>query len=201
MGGSPGGTGGSTAIGWESTYTATMFGKDDCRSYGFSDGTKLEQASCVQAGLVSVGGSNQTYFGALGDLSTLWEGNACICDGGSQQNPCGSPPICPNQTNCGKCIEVACNPTGTFSYKNDGHTHNESCRTDQSVVVQLLDACPHNHPGNNYWCTTSRKDHVDISCTSFAAITQNNKPIKDIGNINVKVRLVNCNIGLGVKSL
>jgi hypothetical protein len=94
---------------------------------------------------------------------------------------------------------VACNATGTFSFMNSGFTHDEFCRAGQSVVVQLIDACPHNHPNNTYWCTAARPDHIDLSCTAFSSLVQGS-PVGDIGSINVYVRSVSCSVGLGVKT-
>jgi hypothetical protein len=67
------------------------------------------------------------------------------------------------------------------------------------VVVQLIDACPHNHPNNAYWCTRARPDHIDISCSAFRALTEG-RSVGQIGSINVYARRVDCSVGLGVKS-
>ena len=109
------------------------------------------------------------------------------------------------QETCAQCFEVKCDPDGTHSYMNDGFTHNEFCRTDQSVVIQVIDACPHNHPNNGYWCTSQRPNHIDISCSALRALTidENNggRVVGDIGSINAQVRPVDCNVGLGIKQL
>jgi hypothetical protein len=81
----------------------------------------------------------------------------------------------------------------------DGFTHDEFCKPNTSVVVQLIDACPHNHPNNSYWCTTARPNHIDLSCTAFNAIAQG-RPIGEIGSINVYARAVSCTVGLGAKT-
>lgn|GEM_PF-1989899 len=186
--------------GWNPDYTATMFGQADCAAYGFSDTTNLNASTCVARGAVQLGGANTSFFGATGDLATLWNGApACTCTGGGNQNRCASPPACSGQSNCGQCVEIACNGTGTHSYMGDGFTHDEFCKPNASVVVQLIDACPHNHPNNSYWCTTARPNHIDLSCTAFNAIAQG-RPIGEIGSINVYARAVSCNVGLGAKT-
>jgi hypothetical protein len=63
-------------------------------------------------------------------------------------------------------------------------------------VVQLIDACPHNHPNNPYWCTDARRNHIDISCSAFREITDG-RDIGKIGSINVYARPVDCSVGLG----
>jgi hypothetical protein len=133
----------------------------------------------------------RTYYAAPGDLSTVWEGD--ICDN-------ANPPHCDGQQNCGICIEIQCDPNGTYTYPGDSDPHGACCRTDQSVVVAVVDACPHSHPNNTYWCTEQRPHHVDISCSAFAAITQD-RPISQTGNVNAMVRVVDCSVGLGPKSL
>lgn len=188
--------------GWLSEYTATMFGEVDCARLGFDDpgDSDLNRSACVSAGKVRLDSQNQTYFGATGDLSSLWRGPPCACTGPERDGACRTPPSCPGQENCGACVEVACNGAGTHSFQNDGVTHNEFCRSDTSVVVQLIDACPHNHPNNPYWCTDARPHHIDVSCTAFRALTAG-RPIGQIGSINVHVRPVDCSVGLGVKQL
>ena len=177
-----------------------MFGQADCAPFGFNDVTNLASGTCVSRGAVQLGGANQMFFGAAGDLSTLWNGAPqCTCNGGQTQGRCASPPACSGQSDCGQCVEVTCNFTGTYSFMSDGYTHNEFCRPGRSVVVQLIDACPHNHPNNTYWCTAARPNHIDISCTAFSNITQG-RPVGDIGSINVHVRPVACSVGLGVKT-
>lgn len=187
--------------GWQQGYTATMFGEIDCARFGFDDpgDSDLEHAACVSSGRVALSSANQVYFGATGDLSSLWVGAPCECQGGGE-GTCRAPPACPDQGNCGQCVEVACNFQGRHSFQNDGVTHNEFCRPGQSVVVQLIDACPHNHPNNSYWCTEARPDHIDVSCSAFSALTRG-RAIGQIGSINVHVRRVDCSVGLGPKRL
>lgn len=187
--------------GWNADYTATMFGEADCEPLGFDDpgNTNLNFSTCAATGAVQLNGENQRWFGATGDLATLWNGPECVCGGGQTQGVCDGPPACPGQTNCGVCVEVACNASGTHSYQNDGFTHNEFCKPGVSVVVELIDACPHNHPNNTYWCTAERPNHVDISCSAFAELTQG-RAIGEIGSINVYAREVDCSVGLGVKT-
>ena len=68
--------------------------------------------------------------------------------------------------------------------------------------MQLIDACPHNHPNNTYWCTAARPQHIDLSCSAFSNITVSStaRPLTTIGSINVHVRPVDCGVGLGVKT-
>lgn len=186
--------------GWDSDYTASMFGEIDCTRFGFDDpgDSDLNRAACVSTGAVALDAENQIYFGATGDLASLWTGPPCACSG-AEQGQCRTPPACPGQGNCGQCVEVTCNFEGRHSFQNDGVTHNELCRPGKSVVVQLIDACPHNHPNNAYWCTRARPNHVDISCSAFSQLTQG-RAIGQIGSINVHARRVDCSVGLGPKS-
>lgn len=186
--------------GWDGDYTTTFFGEADCQSQGADDlgDTNINFSACVGNGAVSLNGDNQTWFGALGDHSSFWEGGECTCPGG--QSSCV--PTCPSDT-CGRCFEVACNPGGTYYHPDDANqdTHNGLCRTDQSVVVQLIDVCPHNHSNNTYWCTDQRPNHIDVSCTAFSAITNGRQDIDNIGSLNAWVRPVDCSVGLGVKQI
>jgi hypothetical protein len=183
-------------------YTATMFGQVDCAPLGVTDSTNLNGSTCVARGAVHLSGANTMYYGAAGDLSTLWNSApACTCIGGqSAPDRCSSPPACAGQTDCGLCVEVTCNATGIYSFNGDGFTHDEFCKAGQSVVVQLIDACPHNHPSNTYWCTTARPQHIDLSCTAFNALVNatTTRPLSTIGSINVYTRMVDCSVGLGV---
>ena len=187
--------------GWLSDYTSTMFGEVDCARFGFDDpgDSDLALAACVNRGAVRLDARNQVYFGATGDLSSLWAGAACECQGAETGGVCRTPPACPDQQNCGRCVEVTCNAEGRQSFQGDGVTHNELCRPGTSVVVQLIDACPHNHPNNPYWCTERRKDHIDISCSAFRELTIG-RDIGKIGSINVYARPVDCSVGLGPKA-
>lgn len=188
--------------GWNADYTATMFGEINCQPFGFDDpgNSNLNQATCVGRRAVQLNAQNQTYFGAVGDLSTLWTGGQCTCNGGqANADRCNSAPGCGGQTNCGQCVEVACNGTGTHSFMGDGYTHNEFCRPGRSVVVQLIDACPHNHPNNPYWCTRARPNHIDISCSAFSELAEG-RPLGEIGSINVYARPVPCPATLGPRT-
>ena len=187
--------------GWLPDYTATMFGEVDCARFGFDDpgDSDLGLAACVSGGKVSLDAGNQVYFGATGDLSSLWEGAPCACQGAETGGVCRTPPACPDQENCGRCVEVTCNFEGRHSFQGDGVTHGELCRPGASVVVQLIDACPHNHPNNAYWCTERRKNHIDVSCSAFRQLTTG-REIGKIGSINVYARPVDCSVGLGPKA-
>lgn len=187
--------------GWHSDYSATMFGEVDCAAFGFDDpgDSDLHEAACVSTKAVSLNAENQKYFGATGDLASLWTGPPCKCSEPTSSGVCRTPPACPEQGNCGECVEVTCNFEGQHSFQGDGVTHNELCRPGQSVVVQLIDACPHNHPNNAYWCTEARKNHIDVSCSAFRELTQG-RAIGQIGSINVHARRVDCSVGLGPKT-
>lgn len=187
--------------GWQSDYTATMFGEVDCAKFGFDDpgDSDLNLAACVSRGAARLDEKNQVYFGATGDLSSLWTGPPCQCQGAEKGSVCRTPPACPDQGNCGTCVEVTCNFEGRHSFQGDGVTHGEYCRPGTSVVVQLIDACPHNHPNNPYWCTEARKNHIDISCSAFDELTDG-RDIGKIGSINVHARAVDCSVGLGPRS-
>jgi hypothetical protein len=184
--------------GWNADYTATMFGQANCTPLGFTtDTTNINQSACVSRQAVTLNDDNRTYFGAPGDLSTLWgNGAPCTCPGG--QATCV--PACNGQPDCAMCVEVACNAGGTHSFMNTGDTHNRFCRAGQSVVVQIIDACPHNHVNNTYWCTSARPNHIDISCSAFQQITQG-AAVGTIGYVNAYVRPVDCSVGLGPKTL
>jgi hypothetical protein len=186
--------------GWLSEYTASMFGEIDCAPFGFDDpgDSDLNRSTCVSSGKVALDAKNQVYFGATGDLASLWTGAPCSCNGPAKDGTCSAPPACPGQENCGQCVEVTCNTEGRHSFQGDGITHGEFCRPGQSVVVQLIDACPHNHPNNAYWCTRARPDHIDISCSAFRALTEG-RSVGQIGSINVYARRVDCSVGLGIK--
>lgn len=187
--------------GWLKDFTATMFGEIDCAPFGFDDpgDSDLNRSTCINSGQLSLSGDNQVYFGATGDLSSLWSGAPCVCAGRDEGGVCRTPPRCPDQGNCGQCVEVTCDAQGKHSFQNDGLTHGEFCAPGKSVVVQLIDACPHNHPNNPYWCTRARPEHIDVSCTAFRALTQG-RDVAQIGSINVLARRVDCSVGLGVKS-
>jgi hypothetical protein len=187
--------------GWSSDFTSTMFGEIDCARLGFDDpgDSDLHLSTCINSGVLSLNDENQKWFGATGDLSSLWSGPTCQCTGRDTGGVCRTPPACPDQGNCGQCVEVTCNFEGKHSFQNDGLTHDEFCRPGRSVVVQLIDACPHNHPNNQYWCTQARPEHIDVSCSAFRELTQG-RQIGQIGSINVRVRKVDCSVGLGVKT-
>lgn len=80
------------------------------------------------------------------------------------------------------CVEVTCNAAGVYSFMEDGFTHNEFCRPGRSVVVQLIDACPHNHPNNPYWCTRVRPNHIDVSCSAFSELAEGRPVGEDVLN-------------------
>ena len=151
--------------------------------------------------------NNASYYGALGDLSSLW-GSApeCQCQGGGTGN-CTSAPSCPGESQtggaCGICVAVKCDPSGTFSLS--GSTHDGDCSSTEYAVVQIIDACPHNHPTNvassEGWCTSRQAQHIDLSCSALGGISTLGNKIGQDGWLNVDVQQVNCSIGLGLHSL
>jgi hypothetical protein len=218
MGTAGAGAGGAAAGGvggggpWMAGYTATMFGNvtgGDCNGLAnFSDMTQIRSATCTLQGVAlaaySVGtANNSSFYAAAGDLSTIWQGPTCVCPNGSTQNAagvCSRSPSCPMEAICGRCFEVKCDPAGTGTY-SDGVTRVGAmyCNPNQSTVVQIIDACPHNHPNNPWWCTTNRQNHIDISCSAMKAIAGNPNNVGAWGWLNVQVRPVPCSVGVGVK--
>ncbi len=188
----------SWGTGWlTDPYTATMFGHDDCAPLGFSDSTNINQSVCPGTGKVTLDNDSKKWFGAPGDLSTIWKGNTCTCPNG--QTTCI--PSCSDEQDCGKCFEIAANPSGTVSLPGTGDTHCGLLVTTHSVVIKVIDACPHNHSNNTFWCTTQQKNHIDISCDAFRVLTNSSTQVGDIGSINVWVRpLSSCPTTLGDKT-
>ncbi len=219
-GGTPatGGSTGTTGLGaWTTGYVATMYGNDssgDCSGYpNFSDTTNFDSQTCpnVTKTTYSAGvANNASYYGATGDLSSLWtiNGNVpvCQCPGGGTGN-CTQAPSCPGEAqsdgDCGICVAVKCDPSGT--YTSGGSTHDADCSTTTYVVVQIIDACPHNHPANvasaNGWCTSTQPQHIDLSCSGLGGISTLGTNIGRDGWLNVDVQQVACSIGLGTHSL
>jgi hypothetical protein len=113
--------------GWLRGYTATMFGEIDCAQFGFDDpgDSDLSQTTCASSGRVVLDERNQRYFGATGDLASLWQAPPCRCNGPERAGRCSAPPSCPGQTNCGRCVELTCDFEGGQSFRGDGMTHNE----------------------------------------------------------------------------
>ena len=105
------------------------------------------------------------------------------------------------ESDCGRCFEVKCDPAGTGTY-SDGATRVGAmyCNPNQSAVIEIIDACPHNHPNNPWWCTTQRQNHIDISCSAMKAIAGNPNNVGSWGWLNVQVRPVDCAVGLGAKT-
>jgi hypothetical protein len=106
------------------------------------------------------------------------------------------------ETDCARCFEIRCDPNGTGMYSNgDTRTGTRWCNASQSAVIQVIDACPHNHPSNTWWCTTNRPNHVDISCSAMEAIAASPGSVGSWGWLNVQVRPVDCSVGLGPHAL
>jgi hypothetical protein len=211
------GVGGATASGgasgWSTGYTATMFGNTtvgDCAGVAnFTDATNISGATCTYQGVTiapysSSMPNNASYYGAPGDESSIWQGPACSCQGGAPDTngKCDQPPACPMEGDCAKCFEIKCDPAGTGTY-SDGATRVGAmyCNPNQSAVIEVIDACPHNHKGNPWWCTAQRKNHIDISCSAMKAIAGQPSLVGSWGWLNVQVRPVACSGGLGPKPL
>ncbi|HTB60431.1 MAG TPA: hypothetical protein VLC06_21325 [Polyangia bacterium] len=227
VGGAPGtggakggttGTGGTEGLGaWTTGYAATMYGNDssgDCAGYpDFGDTTSIDSQTCTTgqnkvsiASYSSGVNNNASYYGALGDLSTLWAGAECNCNG-NDTCPSNQAPSCPAESqsggDCGICVAVKCDPNGTFSLS--GTTHDSDCSKTEYAVVQIIDACPHDHPTNvassEGWCTSRQPNHIDLSCSALGGISTKGMNIGQDGWLNVDVQKVDCSIGLGLHSL
>jgi hypothetical protein len=210
-----GGAGGTPGLGpWTTGYVATMYGNDtsgDCAGYpSFSDMTSIRSATCSRvvtvASFVTGTANNASFYGATGDLSSLWVGAPCACNG-SDTCAANQAPSCPAEQliggNCGICVAVKCDPAGTFSL--GGTTHDQDCNRTQYAVVQIIDACPHDHPTNvassEGWCTTRQANHVDLSCSALGGISTKGMSIGQDGWLNIDVQRVDCSIGLGLHAL
>ncbi len=213
-------SGGTSGLGtWTTGYTATMYGdhnSGDCAGYpNFSDTTPIKTYTCQSkvtiANFQSGTANNASYYAATGDASSLWSGAQCNCQGGGTENCAqNASPSCPAESasggNCGICVAVKCDPSGTYSY--GGTTHDADCNASTYVVVQVIDACPHNHYTNvnsaQKWCTTSSTqtaNHIDLSCSGLADISTKGMNIGQDGWLNVAVQKVDCSVGLGKHSL
>jgi len=223
-----GGSGGTMSTGdlgaWTSGYVATMYGdvtSGDCVSYSanFSDHTPISTYTCVLGNgprkvtlsSYSAGqADNASYYAALGDLSDLWTVNgnasACTCSG-STTSTCGGP-SCNDEISsngaCGICVAVKCDPSSTYK-DSSGFSHNSACSTTSYVVVQNIDACPHNHTTNvssaSGWCTSKQAQHIDLSCSGLGDISNLGTNVGQQGWLPVSVQVVDCSIGLGKHSL
>lgn len=207
---SGGGAGGGND-GWLAGYTATMFGdvnSGDCSGVSnYSDMTNIAGATCTRQGVTiapyNAGtANNASYYGAPGDLSGIWEGPECRCQNGDAEDGsglCSRAPSCPMEQVCGQCFEIRCDPNGTGMY-SDGATREGQnyCNANQTAVIQIIDACPHNHPSNTWWCSREQ-NHIDISCSAMEAIAGNPDNVGLWGWLNVEVRPVDCSVGLGPK--
>jgi Lytic transglycolase len=209
-GGAPGLPGGEA---WLTGYTATMFGNvttaSDCGGVAnFTDMTNISSANCTHQGIAIApfsrgAANNASYYGAPGDESSIWAGPVCSCQRGAAENAAGACPQAPScnmESDCGRCFEVRCDPNGAGTY-SDGVTRVGAmyCNPNQSVVIQVIDACPHNHPTNVWWCKNQRSNHIDLSCSAMRGIAGNPNNVGAWGWLNVQVRPVNCSVGLGVK--
>jgi hypothetical protein len=222
-GGAAGGRGGASGTGvapglpggvaWLTGYTATMFGNvttaSDCGGVAnFTDTTNISSANCTHQGIAIApfsrgAANNASYYGAPGDESSIWTGPLCSCQRGASENAAGACPQAPScnmESDCGRCFEVRCDPNGAGTY-SDGVTRMGAmyCNPSQSVVIQVVDACPHNHPTNVWWCKNQRSDHIDLSCSAMRGIAGNPNNVGAWGWLNVQVRPVDCSVGLGVK--
>jgi hypothetical protein len=222
---SSGGAGGMSTMGaWTSGYVATMYGdisSGDCTAYSssFTDHTPISTYTCVlgtgprQVTLSSFSAgqaNNASYYAALGDLSSLWSvnGNAseCTCSG-STTATCGGPSCnaeISSTGSCGICVAVKCDPSSTFK-DSMNYSHNSSCNTTTYVVVQNIDACPHNHTTNvgssSGWCTAKQSQHIDLSCSGLGDISNLGTNVGQQGWLPVSVQVVDCSVGLGPHAL
>jgi hypothetical protein len=199
---------------WTGGFAATMFGNHtsgDCNGLAnFSDTTNIAQANCVGDGTVTLAtyssgvANNAAYYGAPGDLSSIWAGGECTCQPPNQASTatCPSAPSCATEQDCGKCFEIKCDPNGTSTYSN-GDTRNGAsyCNASQGVVIQVIDACPHNHPSNTWWCTSKSPQHIDLSCSALEAIASTPSSVGSWGWLDVQVRPISCSVGLGPVAL
>jgi hypothetical protein len=192
-----------------------MFGNDsmgDCSGYAnFSDTTNIAASACASNGTVSIASYSSTtandasYYGAPGDLSSIWMGGECTCQAGTGTGTgnCTAPPSCPMEQDCGKCVAVKCDPNGTIM--EGGFTHDQYCSSTEYVVIEVIDACPHNHPTNEAssegWCTSTQANHIDLSCSALGGISNLGLDIGEQGWLNVDVQVVPCSLGLGLHSL
>jgi hypothetical protein len=197
-----------------------MFGNDssgDCDGYAnFSDTTNIAGSACVSekegsvtiAAFSSGAANDASYYGAPGDLSSIWQGGECTCQSNDPENPgttgnCSEAPSCPMEQDCGKCVAVKCDPNGTIS--EGGFNHDAYCSTTEYAVVEVIDACPHNHPTNEAssegWCTAKQANHIDLSCSALGGISNLGTNIGQQGWLNVDVQIVPCSLGLGLHSL
>jgi hypothetical protein len=107
------------------------------------------------------------------------------------------------EQDCGKCVAVKCDPNGTIS--EGGYNHDMYCGTTEYVVIEVIDACPHNHPTNvassEGWCTSRQANHIDLSCSALGGISNLGTGVGIQGWLNVDVQVVPCCLGLGPHSL
>jgi hypothetical protein len=217
-----GGSGGGTAgLGpWTNGYVATMYGDinaGDCVSYSsnFTDHTPIDTYTCVRGTgprkvtLSTYNASlanNARYYAALGDLSSLWSANGnagpCTCSGSTTMT-CGGPQCASEISStgsCGLCVAVKCDPTSTFR-DSMNFSHNSNCNSTTYVVVQNIDACPHNHTTNvssaTGWCTDRQSQHIDLSCSGLGDISNLGTRVGQAGWLPVSVQVVDCSVGLG----
>jgi hypothetical protein len=192
-----------------------MFGNDgsgDCSGIAnFSDTTNIANATCVGLKTVtlasfSAGVANDaSYYGAPGDLSSIWTGSECACQRGQTANAagaCPTAPSCPMEQDCARCFEIKCDPNGTGQFSNGDRrdlasTKVNYCNTTATVVIEVIDACPHNHPSNTWWCTANAPNHIDLSCSALEAISATPSKVGSVGWLDVQVRPVDCSVGVG----
>jgi hypothetical protein len=192
-----------------------MFGNStmgDCANFtNFSDSTNIANSACVSSDKLKIDAfssgvaNDASFYGATGDLSSIWQGPECMCQSGSGTGTgnCTAPPSCPMEGNCGMCVAVKCEPNGTFTL--GGSSHDQNCSTTQYAVVEVIDACPHNHPTNiassEGWCTSRQANHIDLSCSALGGISSLGMNVGQDGWLNVDVQIVPCSLGLGLHSL
>jgi hypothetical protein len=193
----------------------------DCVAYSanFTDHTPINTYTCVRgtgarkvtlSSYAADQANNASYYAALGDLSSLWTVNgnasACTCSGSTSMT-CGGPQCAAEISatgSCGVCVAVKCDPNSTFR-DSMGFSHNSACNSTTYVVVQNIDACPHNHTTNvsssSGWCTDRQAQHIDLSCSGLGDISNLGTRVGQQGWLPVSVQVVPCSVGLGRHSL
>jgi hypothetical protein len=134
----------------------------------------------------------QGMLAAFTDLMEEYEGPPCTPDP-------GKPSQCPMQGSCGQCYEVRCMARIDEQNGDAEVDGRKSCKPGSSVIVRVLDACPHNHPiniekGNKNPCRAG-ENHIDLGHQAFELIAD-----PKVGLILGEYRKVDCGQGLGRKN-
>jgi hypothetical protein len=113
---------------------------------------------------------------------------------------------CGATTACNGSTTATCGgPSCPDEISSNGYSHNSACNSAPFVVVQNIDACPHNHTTNvgssDGWCTERQPQHIDLSCSGLDDISNQATKVGQSGWLGVSVQVVDCGIGLGKHSL